>query len=241
MLSADGRRHGRRFVSAAQMANLRSPRVVTGAPTTRHARPEQYSLGFDVGVDATGRVRLSHSGASALGVGTTFSLSPAAGVGIVVLTNAAPVGAAESIAAEFMDRALIGHSTRDWYAAYRTVFGRLAQPAGSLGDTPPGDPQPALAADAYAGTYTSEFYGPLTVAVRDDGGLVMELGPTPQRYRLRHWTGNTFAYRTRGEHASGTQPVTFAVTDGSVTGVTVGNLDTAYGADAHLGVFTRSS
>jgi CubicO group peptidase (beta-lactamase class C family) len=239
MLASGGMWHGRRILSPDAMADLRAPRVITGLPTTAAARPEQYSLGFDVGVDATGRLRMSHSGASALGVGTNFALSPAAGVGIVVLTNAAPVGVAESIASEFMDRALIGHTTRDWYAAYGAVFARLAVPANSLGSTPPGDPQPALAAAAYVGTYTSDFYGPLLVVERGSR-LVMELGPAPEQFALRHWTGNTFAYRTRGEHASGTRPVTFGVSDGRATTVTVGDLDTAYGVGAHLGVFTRS-
>jgi len=139
-----------------------------------------------------------------------------------------------------MDRALIGHATRDWYSAYRAVFARLAVPAKSLGSTPPGDPQPALAAAAYVGTYTSDFYGPLLVVERA-GRLVMELGPEPQEFALRHWTGNTFAYRTRGEHATGTQPVTFGVSDGRAATVTVGDLDTASGVDAHLGVFTRAA
>ena len=143
MLVSGGTWRGRRILSADAMANLRAPRVITGLPTTAVARPEQYSLGFDVGVDATGRLRMSHSGVSALGVGTNFGVLPAAGVGIVVLTNATPVGVAESIASEFMDRALIGHATRDWFVAYRAVFARLARPANSLGSTPPGDPQPA--------------------------------------------------------------------------------------------------
>jgi hypothetical protein len=68
---------------------------------------------------------------------------------------------------------------------------------------------------------------------------MMQLGPRPEEFPLRHWTGNTFAYVTRGEHASGTQPVTFAVKGSRATSVTVGDLDAAYGAAAHLGVFTR--
>jgi CubicO group peptidase (beta-lactamase class C family) len=239
MLASGGTWQGRRILSRAAMANLRAPRVITGLPTTPAARPEQYSLGFDVGVDATGRLRMGHSGASASGVGTNFALSPAAGVGIVVLTNAAPVGVAEAITAEFMDRALIGHATRNWYAAYGAVFARIAGAGNSLGATPPGDPQPALGVDAYVGTYFNDFYGPLQVVERN-GALVMQLGPAPEEFALRHWTGNTFAYRTRGEHATGTQPVTFAVSGSRADAVTVGDLDAADGGRAHLGVFTRS-
>jgi CubicO group peptidase (beta-lactamase class C family) len=239
LLSAGGTWHGRRLLSRAQVANLEAPRILTGAPTQPAARPSQYSLGFDVDVDSTGRVRLGHSGASPLGVGTAFSLSPATGVGIAVLTNGAPVGAAEAITAEFMDRALVGHSTRDWYAAYHSAFTRLAAPARGLGDTPPGDPQPGLADRAYVGTYTNDFYGPLHIVERD-GGLVMQLGPEPQEFPLRHWTLSTFAYLTRGERATGRQPVTFTQTDGRVTAVTVGDLDAADGGTAHLGVFRRT-
>jgi hypothetical protein len=238
MLAAGGRWHGHRLISKQQVANLQSPRVVTGTVTSSAARPSQYALGFDVDVDTTGRVRLSHSGASPLGVSTAFSLSPASGVGIVVLTNAAPVGAAEAIVAEFMDRALVGHTTTDWWAAYRTVFARLATPARSLG-APPHDPQPALAPSAYVGTYTNPLYGPLRVVARGDT-LVMQLGPEPEEFPLRHWTASTFAYVTRGERATGLQPVSFTVGTRTATTVTVGDLDAAYGAGAHLGVFTRS-
>jgi CubicO group peptidase (beta-lactamase class C family) len=239
MLSADGVWRGRRLLSSAAIADLQAPRVNTGPPSVGQARPEQYSLGFDVGVDSTGRMRLGHSGASSLGVGSAFAWSPPTGVGIVVLTNAAPVGAAESIVSEFMDRAIVGHATRDWYTAYRAAFRRLATPAGSLGDTPPGDPQPGLPDSAYVGTYANDFYGPLHVVARGDG-LVMQLGPGPMEFPLRHWTADTFAYRTSGERAAGTQPVTFTVANGRVGAVTVGNLDAADGGTAHLGVFRRS-
>ena len=162
------------------MANLRAPRVITGLPTTPAARPEQYSLGFDVGVDATGRLRMSHSGASALGVGTNFSLSPAAGVGIVVLTNAAPVGVAEAISAEFMDRALIGHTTRNWYAAYHAVSPGSPAPGTRSATRRPAIPNPR-SATAYVGTYFNDFYGTLEVVERD-GALVMQLGPAPEEF-----------------------------------------------------------
>ncbi|MDN3720684.1 hypothetical protein QW131_19085 [Roseibium salinum] len=47
---------------------------------------------------------------------------PSLDLGIVVLTNAAPVGAAESIAASFTDLAQFGRETRDWYAGYSRLF-----------------------------------------------------------------------------------------------------------------------
>jgi CubicO group peptidase (beta-lactamase class C family) len=47
---------------------------------------------FGVGVQPSGRVSLSHSGAFVLGAATNFVMLPESDIGIVVLTNAAPVG-----------------------------------------------------------------------------------------------------------------------------------------------------
>ena len=239
MLLADGKFGGKRILTADQVANLRTARMTTGPLSGPSARPSQYSLGFNVGVDETARLRISHSGAFALGTGTTFAMSPAAKVGIVVLTNGEPIGAAEAIAAEFMDRALVGRSTRDWFGAYGPLFAQLGEHPTDLGPTPPADPQPAASDAAYVGTYHSDFYGTLRVIERD-GDLVMQLGPRPMDFTLEHWTGNTFAYDTVGENASGTQAVTFARSGSVASSVTVANLNDEYGADAGLGVFERT-
>ena len=66
-------------------------------PPTIDGRATYYGYGFNVSSgDASGRVRISHSGAFALGAGTTFLAVPDLDLGIVVLTNAAPVAANDS-------------------------------------------------------------------------------------------------------------------------------------------------
>ena len=64
----------------------------------------------------------SHSGGFSLGAATNFVILPSAGVGIVVLTNAAPTGAAEALAAEFMDLVQFGKIERDWLPAYSRLL-----------------------------------------------------------------------------------------------------------------------
>ena len=58
-------------------------------PPSIDRRAGFYGYGFNVGNDASGRVRIGHSGAFGLGAGTTFLGIPDLDLGIVVLTNAA--------------------------------------------------------------------------------------------------------------------------------------------------------
>ncbi|MBN6051543.1 DUF3471 domain-containing protein, partial [Nonomuraea sp. RK-328] len=91
--------------------------------------------------------------------------------------------------------------------------------------SPSAPPRPARPARAYTGVYANGFYGPLTVA-EEGGGLVMRLGPKPLRLPLRHYAGDTFAYRTPGENSVGLDGVRFTVgADGRAAKVTVANLD----------------
>ena len=75
-----------------------SPQAVSDPPYAPDARAGFYGFGFGVGYSPSGRVELSHSGGFDLGAATIFRLIPSAGVGIVVLSNAQPIGAVESIA-----------------------------------------------------------------------------------------------------------------------------------------------
>ena len=77
------------------------------------------------GVTPAGRMSFSHSGAFSLGAGTNLVILPSAGVGIVVLTNAAPIGAPEALAAEFMDLVQFGKIERDWFPPYQRPDERL--------------------------------------------------------------------------------------------------------------------
>jgi CubicO group peptidase (beta-lactamase class C family) len=74
-----------------------SPQILTGfSPLTE--LPTFYGLGWNVNYDGEGRLRLEHSGAFALGAATTVLLVPSEDLGVVILTNAYPIGLAEGLA-----------------------------------------------------------------------------------------------------------------------------------------------
>lgn len=187
-------------------------RAVEGSviPPSIDGRAGLYGYGFNVGNDASGRVRIGHSGAFGLGAGTTFLGVPDLDLGIVVLTNAAPIGAAEALSQEFADLAEFGSIQHDWRPLYAAAFAPGSAPAGSLaGQTPPANPAPASPNSTYVGTYQNDYVGPATVS-ESGNGLVLTLGPDNQQFPLTHWDGQVFTMVPTGENAP----------DGSISAVT---------------------
>ncbi|MGI8841106.1 MAG: serine hydrolase [Caulobacteraceae bacterium] len=224
---ADGRFEGKQVIDAKALAQTHAPQIRSG---TNHltGAPTFYGLGWNVSYDGEGRLRLSHSGAFAMGASTAVSLVPAEHLGVIVLTNAAPVGIAETLAFSFIDQALYGRQTQEWGPLFATVF---ADPA-SLGvvpgadySKPPASPSPALAEAAYLGTYANDYYG--AVQVIDQGGrLALVEGPGKAAFPLTHYARDTFTYQTAGENAAGASGVTFTLDpDGKATSLTVENLN----------------
>ncbi|MCB5180425.1 serine hydrolase [Streptomyces antimicrobicus] len=223
---------GKRVIAAAPLERTHVPAVVSQPPATATARTGFYGLGWNVSYDDAGRLRLSHSGAFALGANTNVTLLPLEELGIVVLTNAAPVGLADAIALDFFDTAEHGRPTADWLDLAASLYAQQEQAERSPTDYahPPAGARPARADDAYTGTYTNPYYGRLTVARGPSGGLTLSLGPKPMTFPLTHYDGDTFSFETAGENAVGRTGVVFG-RDGTVR---VEYLDTD-----GLGTFTR--
>lgn len=197
----NGRANGREITPSNALLPAISPQMVTSPPSNARSRASFYGYGFNVGVDAAGRTFLSHSGAFLLGASTAFTLVPAAGVGIIVLTNSSPTGAAEAIATEFAERVTLGQPTRDWLDAYSALMGALYEPLGALAHKlPPQEPDPALPAHEYIGTYVNAYFGAAQVE-QHRGQLVLTLGPARLEYPLQHWDGNVFVFEPHGENA----------------------------------------
>lgn len=236
LLLAQGVSDGRQLVDARALARSHAPHMPTGLPSSPAARASFYGLGMNVGVDQTGRVRLSHSGAFALGAGTNIVLSPAERLGIVALTNGQPIGLAEAINAEFMDLALVGHVTFDWLAGFGAMLRPMMAGAPSaLSDSPPSSPAAARQDAAYVGSYANDYYGSAEVVAGADG-LLLRLGPVPLEFPLRHWDGDTFALTPTGENATRISAVTFVGgAAGTASEVRVEWLD-----EIGLGTFARS-
>jgi CubicO group peptidase (beta-lactamase class C family) len=233
---ANGKYNGKQIIDEAALLQTRVPHIATGPPATPISRTSFYGLGMGVEYDAAGRLRLSHAGAFAVGASTAIAMLPSEKLGIVVLTNAMPVGVSESLTSEFLDLAEFGKVQRDWFADLSKVFAAMLANQGMLANkTPPANPAPAQPPAAYAGSYANAFYGPASI-VSKDGRLVMVLGPRNVEFPLTHWDGNTFSYVPVGEDASGLQAVTFTIgADGRAATFVVENFNTD-----KLGTFTRT-
>ena len=195
-----------------------------------------YGLGWGVRTDELGRVVLSHSGAFALGAGTAVQLLPSEQLGVIVLTNAQPVGLAEALGLSFVDLATSGKVQRDWLAFIRPYFEAMAKEDYSPIDysKAPSSRSSALPNNVYAGTYANDLYGHLEVVV-ENGKLAMKQGPHKLAYPLSHYDHDTFYYETAGENAVGLSGVTFIIEgDGKASRVVVENLN-----KDGLGTFAR--
>ena len=193
MMLADGAYEGRRVVDPDALLPAVTPQMVSSPPDEPAMRSGFYGYGFNVSTSPAGRVHLSHSGAFELGAGTNLVIVPEADVAIVVLTNAAPVGVAETLTAEFTDLVEFGEVRSDWRTLYADAFAGLSRPLGELaGKQPPADPAPAQPLSRYVGSYRNDYWGTATV-VEKDGALNLTLGPRGQSFALQHWDGETFA------------------------------------------------
>jgi len=199
LLLADGLYQGKPMITPGALLPALSAQAFSARAHDLDARAGFYGYGFNVNTELGGRPSMGHSGAFLMGTGTTFKIVPSAGIGIVVLTNGAPVGAAESVAASFVDTALYGKPTRDWFAAYHGAMQGFFEPQADLSaQTRPARPAPAKPLRQYAGRYDNAYYGAAEIQ-EADGALALVLGPKGMRFPLRHWDGDTFAFAPAGE------------------------------------------
>lgn len=202
MVLGNGTYEGREVVAPDALLPAVSPQIVSAPPATPDARAGSYGYGFNVGTSAAGRVVLSHSGAFNAGAATAFTLIPSANVGIVTLTNAAPIGVPETLNAEFADLVQFGEVREDWWGLYQEAFAEIEGPTGDLvGERPPPNPAPAGPPAEYAGIYGNDYFGPAQV-VADGDRLLLTLGPGKVTVPLRHWDGDTFVFTPTGEAAN---------------------------------------
>ncbi|MDT5225728.1 MAG: hypothetical protein QOG19_3135 [Mycobacterium sp.] len=201
MLLANGTYNGRRIMSPEALLPAYTPQMLSSPPKNPKARAGFYGHGFNVSVTSSGRTQYSHSGAFGLGAATTFAVLPSEDIGIVALTNAAPYGVPEALAAEFIDLVQYGQVREDWANLYRQQLAPMNNPDGSLvGKPPPVSPAPARPLSDYVGVYANDYWGPATVT--DQGGkLQLSLGPKNQTFDLTHWDGDTFTFALSTENA----------------------------------------
>lgn len=224
---AQGKFDGKQIVEANALAETHKPHMLIGS-SAAWGTPSFYGLGWNVGYDDSGRLRLSHSGAFALGAGTNVNMVPSEQLGIVVLTNGFPTGVAEALTATFLDLATEGKTRVDWLKLYKGVFAQLIaafQSGGEKYAKPPALPSPALKNDAYLGTYTNDYFGDISI-IEKDGALAIVQGPQKMTFAMKHFDRDIFTYVTEGESAVGTAGIFFLLgPDGKASAVRVENLD----------------
>jgi CubicO group peptidase (beta-lactamase class C family)/pimeloyl-ACP methyl ester carboxylesterase len=221
---ANGKFNGKQIVDEKALAETHQPQMLTGSnPFTR--LPTFYGLGWNVSYDPEGRLRLNHSGAFALGAATYVGLVPAEQLGIVVLTNAYPIGVAEALGTTFLDIALYGKPTQDWLVLFRQGFSPLGTALGFDYSKFPSAPAPALKNSAYLGSYRNDFFGEISI-VEKEGGLAIIQGPKKMTFAMKHYDRDTFTYETVGEYPIVKNGITFTIgPDGKATQVVVENLN----------------
>lgn len=198
---AGGSHDGSRIIEAQALLPAITAQIVSAPAGVGTARPGFYGEGFNVSITSSGRTQYGHSGAFLLGAATAFAALPSQDVGIVVLTNATPIGVPETLIAQFLDLVQYGEIRSDWAALYRQAMAPMLQPEGALvGAQPPAHPAPARPLAEYVGTYANPYWGPATVR-EDQGALEVVLGPQRQRFRLTHYDGDTFTFALQGENA----------------------------------------
>src|SRR5262249_31590461 len=103
LLLADGHFDGKPVIAPDALGETQKPQVVSSPAKKPADRAGFYGLGWNVGHAPAGRLTLSHSGAFDLGAATCVVLVPEERLGIVVLTNGAPIGVPEAVAFSFVD------------------------------------------------------------------------------------------------------------------------------------------
>jgi hypothetical protein len=138
-------------------------------------------------------VEWDHSGAFSVGAAPVALLIPSEGLGIVVLTNGAPIGVPEAFADLYFNHLhSITVNDDEVLALWQQRFARI------YGDRPdvskPANPTAARPDSAFVGTYTNPYVGDIEI-VAQNGKLEIVEGPNDMRFTLEHVDGDKFIYK----------------------------------------------
>jgi CubicO group peptidase (beta-lactamase class C family) len=224
----DGSLDGNQIIDGDALTETHRPQMNSRATGDPSEPIREYGLGWDLSQSEAdpALVQWAHSGAFTQGAGTTVRLLPQLGLGVVVLTNAAPVGGAETIADAYVDTLLNGSQTRDWQSLWASRFAPITTPPVF---PVPTDPTPAKADSAYVGTYRNDYYGTVTIAQKG-GGMEIAWGPgLTATLPLEHYDGDVFLYVDSPEIQGAKTPLAFQFTGGSTASSLVLAGETAQG------------
>jgi hypothetical protein len=169
-------------------------------------------------------------GAFLLGAATAVYMIPDKQIGIVVLTNGAPVGLAEAVALNFLDSFEYETPKMDYLSILKGDYAALRQGVLDVSTNysikkPPSSPTPGGSPAGFAGTYSNPYFGKIEVD-EQQGKLILRLPPLGAYYELSHWDGDTYTYYIPNEmNGAARRGVDFSADGGQIT---VQNLNLEY-------------
>jgi CubicO group peptidase (beta-lactamase class C family) len=177
-----------------------------------------YALGFGVR-DYRGYKLVQHTGGLP-GYVSKVAMIPELKLGVAILTNQESGEAFESITYYVLDH-FLGVSRTNWLGAFKTLHARIdsmtARMEKQIAAKRDSTSYPSLPLSSYAGTYTDQWYGDITITF-ELGKLVIRFDHTPSLVGdLEHWQYDTFVARWRDRELRADAFVTFALNpDGSI-------------------------
>jgi CubicO group peptidase (beta-lactamase class C family) len=209
---ANGKFAGTPLMKEVAMLETHAPVIYRGLHPIS-GNPNFYALGWGTEYDHAGRTVWTHNGAFSAGARTIATIYPQDKLGIVVLSNAFPTGLPEAVAETFFDLVHDGKPRSDHLTPWEHAFAawlQVAAQAIAAFKTPPSPVQPALANDAYLGTYTNDYLGDVSVTA-SASGLVLQVGPNKMAFPLKHWNRDVFLSYSTPEVPDWPSPVTFTI------------------------------
>jgi len=214
---AAGSLGGTQIIDAGALAETHTAQIERGPGSA-------YGLGWNIDADEEGTERWNHSGAFSAGAATAARLVPSERLGIVVLTNGAPIGVPEAITEAYLELVKTGSWDEGLFDTWRERFSGIYGEPEDLG-TPSTPPSPARGDAAYAGAYANDYVGQTRIVARG-GGLALEVGPDGRSYPLTHLDGDTFTYVPSPELPDFLSSVVFEIgDDGVAERVTINEFD----------------
>ena len=212
----DGTWEGKKLVEKATLDEMHKPQVL-GTPYLFFL-PEITETTYGLGwfTDLYRGQRMCSHGGNTLGFSALLTFLPGEDLGVIVLSNGTTNFLCNAVTYQILDDYL-GLEEKDWTASINEVLGPLfagmaagmqAKEAARVKDT-----APSLAAEEYAGVYTSNGFGTITIACTEQGYALQR-----ESYQgmLGHYNYDVFDVTM---FVYGVQfPITFIIEDGKVTG-----------------------
>lgn len=192
---------GKKVFSPERSWEMWQQNVSIPVSTADAAAPTQLYFGYGLGwyaQDYRGKKLVSHTGGLD-GMITQTAMLPQENLGLIVLTNSE--SRAITIVRNKILDVFLGAAPRDWNKEAldrdKTAKERAVAADKKIDDARVANTKPSLEPKAYAGKYTSEMYGDVTIS-EENGKLVLRLAPAPNFVAdLEHWHYDTFRIKWR--------------------------------------------